>query len=302
MPSDEIIVRVPATSANLGPGFDCLGLALNLTGELVFTVSPISPKTPTDPVSAMAATSFRSAFTDQSAISSGINKTPPPINVTYDGAVPVGRGLGASALARVAGLLAANVLLQKPLPTEHLLNLASRLEGHADNAAPALLGGLQVVVRHGDDLNHINVPLPSDLKVVLFIPDFSMPTEESRRSLPETISREDAVHNISNTALLIASLATGKLDLLSIASRDRLHQPTRANFFPAMNDLLKTACEAGGLCAYLSGGGSTICALATDNEEAIATAMVETATHQGISGESIITTPTDQGGEVVSVS
>ena len=290
---DAITVRVPATSANLGPGFDCLGLALNLWGTLTFTFDQSSSATHTDPAATMAAIAFRRAFseTDQTL--------PTHLSVSYDGAVPVGRGLGVSALSRVAGLIAANALHPEPLPPEHLLTLATELEGHADNATPALFGGLQVVVRDGDELKHIEAKVPPQLQVILFIPHFNMPTEKSRMSLPTTVSLADAVQNISRATLLVASLAAGRLDLLDAASRDRLHQPTRSRMFPAMEALFQAAREAGALCTFLSGAGSTICAFGANRAEAIATAMVEAASERNIAGETVITTPSQRGGAIL---
>ena len=216
--------------------------------------------------------------------------------------MPVARGLGASAAARVGGLMAANALLGSPLSAEELLPLAARLEGHADNAAPALFGGLQVVVEDRGRLVHLGATLPTGLKAVLLVPEMALPTDESRRLLPRELSREDAVHNIGRAALLMAALSQGRLDLLDVATQDRLHQPARGQLFPAMEDVFSAAREAGAFCAYLSGGGSAVLALTRKDEEKIARAMVEAAQARGFEARSLITAPSEQGAQVVAQS
>jgi len=292
MPPTSVTVRVPATSANLGPGFDCLGLALDLWGSV--TVSEgLERRESGGPLDGMALAAARRLWEE-------IGRSPSSgLWARYQGAIPVARGLGASAVARVGGLKAANALAGDALDREALLTLATELEGHVDNAAPALFGGLQVAVRDGEQVLHLNVSLPPDLRAVLFVPELRMPTQESRRRLPRSLSRADAVHNIGRAALLVAALAQGRYDLLDAATQDRLHQRARSQLFPAMYAIFDAAKEAGAHCAYLSGGGSTICALASGGEEAIGEAMAQAARSREVAGEAIITAPTEKGAEVV---
>ncbi len=290
MPPASVTVRVPATSANLGPGFDCLGLALDLWGSI--TVSAAGSPTPDDPMASMALTAARRLYAEAG------REPPPNLSARYEGAIPVARGLGASAVARAGGLAAANALAGEPLDREALLALAADLEGHADNAAPALFGGLQVAVRDGDRVLHTGVPLPDGLIAVLFVPELRMPTRKSRRLLPRALSRADAVHNIGRAALLVTALGQGRFDLLDAATQDRLHQPARSQLFPAMYAIFDAARAAGARCAYLSGGGSTICALATSNPQGIADAMLEAARSRETPGETIITRPTSRRAEI----
>jgi homoserine kinase len=224
---------------------------------------------------------------------------PAGLAVAWAGQVPLARGLGASACARVGGLMAANALLGAPLSAEDILPLAARLEGHADNVAPALFGGLQVVVEEQGRLVHLGTTVPAGLKAVLLIPEMALPTDESRRLLPRELSREDAVHNIGRAALLMAALSHGRLDLLDVATRDRLHQPARGQLFPAMDDVFRAAREAGALCAYLSGGGSAILALTKGGEEEVAQAMRKAAQAGGFEARSLITAPSEHGAQVV---
>lgn len=286
-----VSVRVPATSANLGPGFDCLGLALDLWGTITLERRE-SSGAGDDPMAGMAELAARRVF-EKSGQDAG------PLAASYAGEIPIARGLGASAVARVGGLVAANELAGRPLDRDDLLAIATDLEGHADNVAPALFGGLQVSVVEGARVLHTAAPLPAGLKAVLFVPEFRIATKDARRVLPSMLSRADAVHNIGRAALLVAAMARGRFDLLNAATQDRLHQPPRASLFPAMTAIFEAARAAGAHAAYLSGSGSTICALATANPQGIADAMAEAARAREVAGRSIITAPTDRGAEVV---
>jgi homoserine kinase len=184
---------------------------------------------------------------------------------------------------------------------EELLPLGAELEGHADNMAPALLGGLQVAVREEKGhVTHVAVPVPPGLKVVLMVPEQTMPTNESRRLLGTEVPREDAVHNVGRVALLVAALSAGRLDLLATACDDRLHQPARSKLLPAMGPVIAAARRAGAACAYLSGGGSTIAAWTVKNEDAVAAAMLAAAKAADCPGETMMTGPSDRGIEIVS--
>jgi homoserine kinase len=189
----------------------------------------------------------------------------------------------------------------EPLSAEQMLALGAALEGHADNMAPALFGGLRIVIRDGDGFRHVRAPVADGLKVVLFVPNFDMPTNESRKLLPTSLSKEDAVHNIGRSALLVAALASGDWEMLDAATQDRLHTPARTALFPAMPAIFAAAKEAGAHAAYLSGGGSTIAAFATDGEQAIAEAMTEAARAGGLGGQTRVTEPSEEGAVVVAV-
>lgn len=287
----SVSVRVPATSANLGPGFDCLGLALDLWGTIRLTRDG-QDSAHDDPMANMAVSAARRVFEK-----AGVD--PGPLAASYRGDIPIARGLGASAVARGGGVLAANALAGDPLDREQLLLIATDLEGHADNAAPAIFGGLQVSVVENDRVLHTSVPLPNGLQAVLFVPELRIATKDARRVLPESLSRADAVHNIGRAALLVAAMARGRFDLLDTATRDRLHQPARSQLFPAMLPIFEAARAAGAHAAYLSGSGSTLCALATANTQGIADAMAEAARAREVPGRSIITRPTASGAEIV---
>jgi homoserine kinase len=288
---NSVTIRVPATSANLGPGFDSLGLALDITQDVTLSVGPDGGRF--DGLSRLVLDAAKSAFR--------LAKVEvPELTASGTPTIPIGRGLGASAAARAAGIVGANALLGGVLSDEQMLSLGAGLEGHADNMAPALFGGLRVVVRDGDGYVHLAAPIAVGLKVVLFVPDFEMPTNESRKLLPTSLSREDAIHNIGRAALLVAALCRGDWQLLDLATQDRLHQPARAELFPAMPGIIAAAKDAGAHCAYLSGGGSTIAAFATTEPDSIMAAMVEAARSGGYTGKTIVTEPSDTGAHVLS--
>ncbi len=288
--SESVSVRVPATSANLGPGFDCLGLAVDLWGTI--TLGPGPEPGPDDPMGNMAIVAAKRVY-------ERVNVPFAALSASYTGNIPIARGLGASAVARVGGLVAANELLGRRLDRDELLVIGTELEGHADNVAPAIFGGLQVSVVEGGRVLHTASPLPSGLIMVLFVPEMRMVTKEARRVVPDSLSKADVIFNTSRAALFVAAMARGRFDLLHAATQDKLHQPPRSTLFPAMYPIFEAAREAGAHAAYLSGSGSTICALATANAEPIAAAMAEVGRSQGVPGKTIISKPSETGAEVM---
>lgn len=286
----SVTVRVPATSANLGPGFDCLGLALDITQDVELSIG--TDGTDGEGLSRLVLDAARSAFR--------LGKLEvPELRAMTEQTIPPGRGLGASAAARAAGIVGANVLMGGRLSDERMLAVGARLEGHADNMAPALFGGLRVVVRDGDDFRHIAAPLAAGLRVALLIPDFEMPTAESRKLLPQRISRDEAIFNVSRAALLVGALANGDWGALDVATQDRLHQPAREEIFPAMPEIFAAARGAGAFCAYLSGGGSTIAAFAAGDAERVAEAMLSRSRELGYPARTLVASPSEVGAQIL---
>lgn len=286
----KLTIRAPATSANLGPGFDCLGLALDIWATVTVETTN-GPSLFEGPGARLVEHGLRACFR-------GIGKAP-NLHVSWDSAIPLARGLGASAALRAAGLLAGNALLEGRHDEERLLELGTELEGFPDNMAPALLGGLQVCVMTRESILHVQAPFPPALKVVVYVPDFEMPTQESRKRLPAQLSREDAVFNSSRVGLLVAALGAARFDLLDEATQDRLHQPARGEIFPGLKPIMQGAKDGGAVAAYLSGGGSTVAAFTVENEERVARLMTQAAVAHGFSGRSIITAPTTLGAHVL---
>ena len=296
---EHVTVRVPATTGNMGPGFDCLGMALDIwnavsvqVGSSGFEVSGEGEKTLPRDKSNLVYRSFSMAFQE-----SGMSV--PEVSIACRNEIPLARGLGSSSAAAVAGLVAGNEVCGRPLNQQRLLELAAETEGHPDNVAPALLGGCQVAVWEEGHLIAARVPVPDDLRAVLFIPDAPMPTEKARKLLPEKVSREDAVYNIGRVALLVRALSTGDLAHLAVATDDRLHQPARQTIFPAMGNIFRAAQGAGALAVFLSGSGSSVLALTTDRELTIGYEMADAAAKSGVDGTIKITRPVKQGAHVV---
>lgn len=287
-----VTVRVPATSANVGSGFDAIGLALAITADVTVSLEPVNGDG--YPLAPMIANSARAAYRAAG------QPEPEEISVVWEDTepkspIPIARGLGASAAARAAGIVAGNALMGGALDDDQLLSLGAELEGHADNMAPALFGGLQITVNEGGVWRRIAAPYAEGLKIALFVPDLEMPTRESRARLPARLRREDAIFNVGRAAMLVAALQQGRWDLLGVSTEDRLHQSARTELFPALPDIIGAALEAGAHAAYLSGGGSTVAALVTKNAKRVASVMHETAVARGYTGRTMITEPSPAG-------
>lgn len=295
----RVTVRVPATTANLGPGFDCLGMALGLYNTVTVWVTTGGLEVR---IEGQGATDLRwgeenRVLRAMRAVFEEVGKRLPGLLLELQNLIPLGRGLGSSAAATVGGLIAANTLCDNALSTQHLLRLATKLEGHPDNVAPALLGGLVIVVQDEGELVYDRIPVPADLDAALFVPQFPMPTAEARKVLPQQISRSDAIYNLGRVALLVAAFAKGHYELLDIATRDRLHQPYREALFPGMPTLFAAAREAGALGVFLSGAGSTILALCRENAATVAQAMSEVAQKLSIAGQAMVVPLASSGAE-----
>jgi homoserine kinase len=188
--------------------------------------------------------------------------------------IPLSRGLGSSSAAVLGGVVAAAALAGARLAPEELLDLALPLEGHPDNIASALLGGLTVATVVDGKVRGVALPVPSDLAAVAVVPEFHLATAKARKALPREVPREDAVFNVGRAALFLAAMQTGRLDLLREASRDRLHQPYRAPLVPGMEAVLAEGERAGALACFLSGAGPTLLALVAGEAGAVGARMV----------------------------
>ena len=281
----RVHVTVPATSANLGPGFDALGLALALHNE----------------VTAVEAEGVRVRIEGEGArrLPRGAdNVVARGVRLAYEAAgrhfrgcdlhcvnrVPTARGLGSSAAAWVGGLVAGNALLGAPLSREALLGLAARAEGHPDNVAAALYGGLTVSCADADTVTAVALPVPATLGWVVLIPAVTSATAEARAVLPPSVPLADAVFNVQRVALLLASLQARRLDALGRALDDRLHQPYRLRLFPWMPDVVAAARAAGALGCVLSGAGPTLLAVVLGDSRGVGGAMEAALRRAGIEG------------------
>lgn len=280
-------MQVPASSANLGPGFDALGLALALYNEIEASESDAVTLT------IQGEGRDRLAGNERNVVVRGVRMAYEAAGRPFRGCVlacvnriPLARGLGSSAAAWVGGLVAGNALLGSPLDRAALLTLAARAEGHPDNVAAALLGGLTVACGGPAGARAMSLPVPPGLHWIVLVPAVSSATAEARAALPASVPHADAVFNVQRVALLLASLQAGRVDLLPSAFEDRLHEPYRARLFPWMAAVTEAACAAGALGCVLSGAGPSLLAVAGEDLEAAAVgrAMEEAMRRAGVGG------------------
>jgi homoserine kinase len=306
----RISVEVPASSANLGAGYDCLGVALELTNRIDVEVRGWSRGIVELTVDGEGAGELgedrdnRFVQGLEAILRSQRGEIPEGVGwrIEMTNRIPLARGLGSSAAATVGGLVAGNALLGEPLTTVDLLRLASGIEGHPDNAAAALLGGFVVAADTGDRIEAIRFDAPRDLRAVLFVPELRLDTAAMRKVLPESVPRGDAVSNLGRVAIGVAGFATGRFDLLRTLTVDRLHEPYRAAAYPSLPRMVEAARKAGALGACLSGAGSTIIAF-TDSMAAIArieAALTAAAADTDLPGAISVVSPRNTGAQVVS--
>ncbi len=305
----SVTVLTPATSANLGPGFDSLGLALQLYNRFEVEESGDDPARPSIEV--------------EGALGAGLSTGPdnlffrafallferqevdlPAVRIRMTTNIPPGCGLGSSATAVVGGLVTANEFLRLrgvALPKEELLEPAVEAEAgnHPDNVAPALLGGLVATTNTDGKIRAIKTPFPNALKAVIFTPSFPMDTVAGRKLLPASYSKADATFNTGRVALLLTALQTGRYELIGEAMQDRFHQPYRQALFPAMPAIIDAALAAGAYGACLSGGGSSLIALAGSHFREILQAMQETARAAGVEGTGFMLRADQNGARVI---
>jgi homoserine kinase len=252
-------VRVPASSANLGPGFDALGMALGVYLECRFRRSDsLSIEVSGRDCETISTGPDNLIWKTALAVGEKVRMSVPPIALRIDNQIPLGKGLGSSAAALTAGVAIADVLLGLGWKPLRILDEAARLEGHPDNVAACILGSIVAsAIDSGGVARAVRLELPERFGVAIVVPDFVLPTSKAREVLPTCYSKEDVVFNVQRAALLMAALATGTTTAFPAAIEDRLHQPYRAPLVPGLDDILKL--RAPGLlgCA-LSGAGPSI--------------------------------------------
>ncbi len=286
MSGRKVMVRVPATSSNLGPGFDCLGLALELYNFVELKVVPEGLDVTVQGEGALEIPADESNLTLRAARRAFDlhREHPPGLSLRLTNNIPLARGLGSSAAAVVGGLVAANALLGNRLSKTELLRLAGEMDGHLDNVAPALLGGLTVAVPDGAAALALRLEPPAGLLAVAAVPAVNVYTPRARAVLPRDVPFADAVFNLGRVALLVGALTGDRLEFLAPAMADRLHQKYREQLVPGLPGVIEAALEAGALGAALSGSGPTVVALTDDPEKAgaIAAGMRETFAKLGL--------------------
>jgi homoserine kinase len=285
----SVTVNVPATTANLGPGFDCIGAALTLCNQFKFTRLDEGDLT----IHVTGAEAER-VQTDESnllyqaflKLYQYIDETPPPVKIEINLGVPLARGLGSSATAIVGGLVAANQLAGEPLSQMQVMEIAIAMEGHPDNVVPALIGGCRLAATSDTGWEICDVPWHESIVPVVAIPDFELSTAEARRVLPTQFSRADAIFNTAHLGLLLRGLETGKGEWVKAALQDKLHQPYRQALIPGYDAVNAAAVAAGAYGMVISGAGPTLLALAdVAHSQAVELAMVSAWKAAGIDNE-----------------
>jgi homoserine kinase len=308
--SRTVTVSVPATSANLGPGFDCLGLALDLRNELLlrssgseltFEGSDTVYEFAVDGVDADKVPADRSNLAIEAAetLFRRLNRRLADVSMRMTNCIPVGSGLGSSSSAIIAGLVGANALLNNTMSADDLLQMAVHMEGHPDNVAPAMLGGLVLGVLPDETAGPPSLIVhrwePPQLTAVIVLPEFNLLTSEARAVLPPTITRQDAIFNASRLGLLIHALTTNDSRQLRVAMGDRLHQTHRLKIIPGAAAAYQAAYEAGAQGVALSGAGPSLIALTTADPHAIAQSMVAAFADAGLASRVWILNPSPTG-------
>ena len=294
----KISVYVPATSANLGPGFDCMGIALDLWNEIhaspakatTFTIEGYGEDFLPRDENNLIIGSMRLVFNK-------FNQPLPPLAIHMVNRIPIAAGLGSSAAALVGGLLVANHLLDEPLNSAQILRIAVEDEGHPDNVAPAFLGGAVLAYLHPEGVTHVNLPIRDNFNFVTVTPEFPLLTETARSVLPNNVERTDAVFNIAHASFLTAALTTGNIPLLRKSLADRLHQDARKSLIPGFDDVVKAASKAGAIGTVLSGAGPTLLSVVEGGplSEEVASAMVDAFAKNNIFSVARILPPAEIG-------
>lgn len=294
-------IRIPATTANMGAGFDTFGMALGYYNYIsieeaeeqqCFAIGEGASDFSTRKDN-LILRSIRQVYQE-------VDKPIPFFKLTMENNIPISRGMGSSAAAIVGGVYSANALLGYPLTTEKVLDIATSIEGHPDNVAPALLGGFVVSsVNQKKSVQTIKLTPPQELKMIVCIPDFKLATKKAREALPRNIAFCDAVFNISNASMLVGAMATGNIDLLGKSLNDKLHQPYRFNLIPGSEKAIQAANRSGAIGAAISGSGPSMIAFAITNAAEIGRAMVNAFASEGLSSRYIVVDADNIGTQIM---
>ena len=263
----KFTIKVPATSANLGPGFDALGLALDLWNETTITpAKEFSVQVTGEGAGRLASGKNNLIVRAAQRLAEHAGKSLPPFHAECVNRIPLSSGMGSSSAAIITGLLAGNALLENPCSREEILNLACDMEGHPDNVAPAMMGGLVLsTMERGEVIARriVGADGRPPLQITIALPDFYLPTKQARAALPKKVSMKNAIHNISRTALVVEALRVGDMELLGKVMTDKLHQPYRLKLIPGAASAMEAAKEAGASAVALSGAGPSVIAFST---------------------------------------
>ena len=302
--SRKVRVRIPATTANCGPGFDTLGIACTLYNEVELELSGpkdmVEIRVIGDGADSLPTNSRNLVLRSVKTLMERVAAEETGIRLTLFNSIPLSRGLGSSSAAIVGGLTAANALALQPLTQDKLLDIATELEGHPDNVAPALFGGFTISVMQGEQVACLRLPVPDQLKLVVCIPEFRLSTHKARQAIPAMVPHKDAVYNVSRAALLVGAMTSGNLDYLKHALHDKLHQPYRASLIPGMKAVFAAGLDAGALGVTISGAGPSLMAyVAGERSAAVGAAMVEAFASQQVESRYLCLNADAEGARVV---
>lgn len=270
----SVVVRIPGSTSNLGPGFDTLGLAFNLYHEVRVTLRRKRDVQFSPPIKPEYLPGALSMVTEAAnGFFARTRAEPFGIDVGVRGDVPVARGLGFSAIVRLGVVAGLSELTGASWDKQMLLDAVTDLEGHPDNASPAIYGGFTVSSRLASGVRCLRFPVTEQAWFVVLVPPFGLPTKEARKVIPDTFTRADTMHNLNRSALISAAFASGNLEALRGCFEDRVHEPYRERLIPALSRVLRAGEEAGAIGGWLSGAGSAIVCLALEHKERIAEAM-----------------------------
>lgn len=293
-----INVRIPATSANIGSGFDSLGLAVTFynyvfleeaEGAIIEAVdnAPI-PKDETNLV-----------YTTAKRLYEICGKPFYGMRILQENNIPMARGLGSSSACIVGGLFGANKLLGEPLTRDEIIDLAATIEGHPDNVTPAIMGGLVTTAMEDNHVFYVKQEIANNLSFVTFVPEFELQTSVARSALPKEVSHKDAVYNLSRAALMSVSLYSGKYENLKVGACDKLHQPYRLSLIPGGEKAVEISYSLGAYAAYISGAGSTIMAIVPEDNKNFVNEAKEAIISAGLKGWTINSYSIDNAGTLV---
>lgn len=261
-----IKIQIPATSANLGSGFDSLGVALNMYNYVWMEEADDIDISSNDGIEVPKDES-NLIYWSAERLYQECGKSLPGLKIVQENNIPMTRGLGSSSACIAAGLIGANRFLGSPLSQHDLVNLACKIEGHPDNTTPALLGGLVTAAMENGRVYSVSVPVAKNIRFGVFIPPFELKTEVARNALPNEYSRENAVYNLSRSSLMTAALFSGSLENLRVAVQDSIHQPFRKKFISGVDTVFRMSYELGSYGTYISGAGPSIIAIIDDTLE-----------------------------------
>lgn len=293
------ILRVPASSANIGPGFDALGLALSIHLECRFRRSEKLAICATGRDAQLISTGEDNLIWQTAlAVARDTQETLAPIELAIHNEIPIGKGLGSSAAALTAGVVIADQMLGLRWKPARILDMAARIEGHPDNVAACVLGSIVCsAIDSGGVARAVRLELPAEYGIAVVVPDYQLPTSEARAVLPDTYSRQDTIFNVQRSALLIAALATGTTSAFPAALEDRLHQPYRGRLIPGLDEI--TRLRAPGLLGcVLSGAGPSILVLYERGYEQVCDLVRQIFTLHGCKSEVLAAQVSERGYEL----